>query len=158
MSLPETLADTDVAGDGSYDGLTFAFDDDGPMEGASSFPYATDQERLEYMEDVFDGSNDTVSRWRRLPSSAVKLDTNGAEGRMLDLMKRIVNPVLMSFSRLVQKDIDAMTLADFTSIYLSRDWYLLLLDYINSRIQDMVEHATTKEILEMQRVWTLQCI
>jgi hypothetical protein len=37
MSLPETLADTDVAGDGSYDGLTFAFDDDGPMEGAMVF-------------------------------------------------------------------------------------------------------------------------
>jgi hypothetical protein len=154
MSLPETLADTAVAGDGSYDCPTFALDDDGPMEGASSFPYATDQERLEYMEDVFDGSNDTVSCWRSLPSSAVKLDTNGAEGRMLDLMKRIVNPVLMSFSRLVQKDLDATTPADFASIYLTRDWYLLLLDYINSRIQDPVEHATTKEILEMQRVWT----
>jgi hypothetical protein len=158
MSLPETLADTAVAGDGSYDCPTFAFDDDGPMEGASSFPYATDQERLEYMEDVFEGSNDTVSCCRSLPSSAVKLDTNGAEGRMLDLMKRIVNPVLMSSSRLVQKDLDATTPADFASIYLSRDWYLLLLDYINSRIQDPVEHATTKEILEMQRDWTLQCI
>jgi hypothetical protein len=32
------MADIDVAGDGSYEGLTFAFDDDGPMEGASSFP------------------------------------------------------------------------------------------------------------------------
>jgi hypothetical protein len=33
-----------------------------PMEGASSFQFETDQERLEYIEDVFDGSSDTVSR------------------------------------------------------------------------------------------------
>jgi hypothetical protein len=65
MSLPESMADIDVAGEGSYEGLTFAFDDDWPMKGASSFPYETDQERLEYIEDVFDGSSNTVSRWKR---------------------------------------------------------------------------------------------
>jgi hypothetical protein len=66
------MADIDVAADGSYEGLTFAFHDDGQMEGASSFPYETDQERLEYIEDVCDGSSDTVSRWKRLLPPIVK--------------------------------------------------------------------------------------
>jgi hypothetical protein len=69
MSLSESMVDINVAGDGSYEGLT----------------YETDQERLEYIKDVFDGSSDTVSRWKILPSNVVKLDINGAEGRMFDL-------------------------------------------------------------------------
>jgi hypothetical protein len=37
-----------------------------------------------------------------------------------------------------------MNEADFASIYISRDWYLLLLDYVNCRIEDPVEQQQKK--------------
>jgi hypothetical protein len=47
--------------------------------------------------------------------------------------------------------------ADFAAISLNRDWYLLLLDYLNSRIEDPADKATPQEVLEIQSVWMLQC-
>jgi hypothetical protein len=70
-------------------------------------------------------------------------------------MNHKVNPIQILSSRLAQKRLDAMTPADFASIYLNRDWYLLLLDYVHCRIEDPKQHATTKELLKMQRDWTL---
>jgi hypothetical protein len=107
---------------------------------------------------VFEGSSDTVSRWKSLPSFFVRLDVNGAESRMLQSMKQVIQPILTASSRLVQKPHDELNPVDFASIYLNRHWYLLLLDYINSRIEDADKKATIPEVLELQRVWTLQCI
>jgi hypothetical protein len=67
MPVVESVLDSDVTGDVSNEGLTFAFDDDEPVEGDSFTPPEDDQERLAYMEDVFDGSTDIVSPWKRLP-------------------------------------------------------------------------------------------
>jgi hypothetical protein len=47
---------------------------------------------------------------------------------------------------------------DFASVYLNRDWYLLVLDYINSRIENPDEKTSPKEIFDMHRLWMLQCI
>jgi hypothetical protein len=51
-----------------------------------------------------------------------------------------------------------MNPADFASIYLNTDWYLLVLHYINSRNDNPDEKTTPKEIFEMHRLWMLQCI
>jgi hypothetical protein len=42
-------------------------------------------------------------------------------------------------------------------MYLNRDWYFILFDYINDRIDNTSDKATVMEIFEMQRVWLLQC-
>jgi hypothetical protein len=158
MPVVESVLDIDVTGDVSNEGLTFAFDDDEPVEGDSFTPPENDQERLAYMEDVFDGSTDIVSPWKRLPYSTGRIEVNGAESRLLDSMKRSIKPLLTSSSRLVHKNVDSMNPADFASIYLNTDWYLLVLHYINSRIDNPDEKTTPKEIFEMHRLWMLQCI
>jgi hypothetical protein len=53
MPGAESVVDVDVSGDGSIEGLTFAFDDDEPTDGASVMPPENDQDRLAYIEDVF---------------------------------------------------------------------------------------------------------
>jgi hypothetical protein len=132
MSGQTDVVDIDVSGDGPYEGLTLAFEDE-EVTGDSPFMSPdNDQDRIFCMEDIFEDSGDTVTRWRSSPKTVVKININGAESRMLDSMKRIIQPMMMSSSRLVQKPIDCMLPVDFASKYVNRDWYLLLLDYINS--------------------------
>jgi hypothetical protein len=90
----------DESGDGSNEGLTFAFDDDEPTEGASFMPPENDKDRLAYREDVFESSPISVVEFAILHG---RIEINGAEIRLLDSMKRLIKPVLASSSRLVQK-------------------------------------------------------
>jgi hypothetical protein len=66
MAGAETICDDDVAGD-SAEGLTFAFQDDGLMEGESSLfsQSESDEQRRVYIQDVFEGSDDMVTRCRQ---------------------------------------------------------------------------------------------
>jgi hypothetical protein len=72
-------------------------------------------------------------------------------------MKEIIDPIISASSRLVEIPVDAMKPSDFASIYANRDWYLMLLDYVKSRIQIPAEKTAPKEIFETTRVWILQC-
>jgi hypothetical protein len=87
-----------------------------------------------------------------------RIDVDGSESRLLDSMKRIIDPTMTACSRLAGKPIESFTPSDFATVFLNRDWFLLLYDYINSRIEDEQQKSTMQEILEMQRVWILQCI
>jgi hypothetical protein len=68
MSLPnESLIDEDVYGDGAMEGLTYAVHNvQGMQEDDLSLIYDFDQDRLAYIEDVFEGSSDRVTRWKPL--------------------------------------------------------------------------------------------
>jgi hypothetical protein len=111
-----------------------------------------------YVQDVFEGSDDTVTRWMSEQVTASCIEINGAESHLLDGMKQMIHPSLTACSQLGQKPLEPMKEADFALIYLNRDWYLMMLDYINARIENPAKHATLKEVHEMQRVWLLQCI
>jgi hypothetical protein len=73
-------------------------------------------------------------------------------------MKRIIQPCLQSVSQLVHKPMESLQTADFASVYLNRDWYLMLQDCINERAENLDEQASPKEIFEMQRVGMLRCL
>jgi hypothetical protein len=149
--MPETtdasVVDLDVTGDGTPEGMTSAFHEDD-----------NEESRLAYIEDVLDGSSDRVTPWKSSSFFCCRIDVNGAENRLLDSMKRCIHPTLTVCSRLVQKPIETLRPADFASIFLNRDWFILLYDSINSRIEDPGKQSTIEEIFEMQRVWLLQCI
>jgi hypothetical protein len=134
----DSVADIDVSGDGSYEGLTFAFQEDEPEDLLPFLSSETDQDRRAYIEDVFEGSSDTVTSWKSLPNVCDRIDINGAENRMLESMKAVVQRNLTTSSRLAEKQLDVMLPADFANIYLNRDWYLLMLDYVNGRIEEAV--------------------
>jgi hypothetical protein len=152
----ESVVDEDVSGDDFHGGTTLAFGADDPVDGS---PFTlSDSDRLAYMEDVFEASTDNVSVWKSVPYFPGRIETNGADNRMLQTMKSSVHPVLMKSCQLVNKQLPSMKPADFVSIFLNRDWYLMLLDYVNSRIDFQDQKATPQEILEVQRVWILQCI
>lgn len=129
--------------------LASTFDDDEPSD--------NDPDQEAYIEDVFAGSSDRVTTWKSLPPSVGRIEINGAENRLLQTMKSVVDPILSASSRIVQKSSDTMTPTDFASIYADRDWYLLLYDYVNSRIDNQENKTTPAEIFEMTRVWMLQC-
>lgn len=154
----ESVVDEDVSGDGSHGGMTFAFDDDDLMEATSFFPPENEQQRLSYIEDIFEGSGDRVTSWKSVPSSVHKIEVNGAENRLLHSMKSIIQPVMTASYRLILKPTGSIIPADFAGIYANRDWYLMLLDYVNARIEDPNQHTTPLEIFEMHRVWMLQSI
>jgi hypothetical protein len=155
----ELFVDLDVSGDDIPEGLTFAFqDDDFVVEGESLPPSQDDEDRSAYIEDVFQGSTDTVTPWKSTPLFCTRIDVNGAESRLLDSMKRSIEPTMTTCSRLSAKPIESFNPSVFASIYLNRDWYILLFDHINFRIEDPEQKSTMPEILEMQRVWMLQCI
>lgn len=113
MAGAETICDDDVAGD-SAEGLTFAFQDDGLMEGESSLfsQSESDEQRRVYIQDIFEGSDDIVTRWMSEQVTAGCIEINGGESRLLDGMKRVINPTLTACSRLVQKPLESMTEAD----------------------------------------------
>jgi hypothetical protein len=144
----DAVVDEDVSGDCYHEGLTYVFDDVDP----------TDQDRLDYIEDVFEGSSDRVTPWKSLPSFSGSINVNGAENRLLESMKRCIEPCMQSAASLIKKPVESLTETDFASTYLNRDWYFLLLDYINDRMEHLHDRATPKEIFEMQRVWMLQCL
>jgi hypothetical protein len=155
---PESIIDPDVSGDAFQEGQTSAIDDDVPIDDATFMSSGNDENRLAYIEDVFAGSSDKVTPWKSLSSSVSNIQMNAAESRLLGSMKETIDPILSTSSRLVEKPIDAMKPSDFASMYASRDWYLMLLDYINARIPNPADKTTPKETFEMTRVWMLQCI
>ena len=157
MPVTESVIDEDVYGDGFMEGLTFAFDTDQGVEDEYSLIYDTDHDRLAYIQDVFEGSNDRITRWKSISSFSGTINTNGAEDRLFDSMKRVIKPCMESSAQLLQKPLHSLKPSDFAAIYLNRDWYFLLLDYINSRIEHLEDQATAKEVFELQRVWMLQC-
>jgi hypothetical protein len=154
----ESFADTDVSADGSYEGFTVAFEDDYLGDEYPIMPSETDQDRLTYLQDVFEGSNDIVTAWKSSSSFCQRIDNNGAENRLFHSIKANIAPILNISSQLVHQPLHAMTPAHFASIYLNRDWNLLMMDYVNDRIENLENKATPQDILEMQRVWILQCI
>ena len=156
----ESLVDLDVSGDVIPEGFAFVLfeNDDFVVEGESLSSSQTEEARLAYVEDVFQGSSDSVTPWKTSSCSCSRIDINGAESRLLDSMKRSIDPAMNTCSRLLHKPVDSLQPSDFASSYLNRDWFILLYDYINARIEDPAQHATMQEILEMQRVWMLQCI
>jgi hypothetical protein len=110
-----------------------------------SMLYESDQHRLEYIEDVFEGSSERVTSWKSLSAFSGRININAAENRLLDSMKRCIQPCMQSAAHLVQKPVESLKEADFASVYLNRDWYFLLLDYINGRIESEDEYATPQE-------------
>jgi hypothetical protein len=72
-------------------------------------------------------------------------------------MRRAIKPCMQSAAQVVEKPIELLKPADFAAIYLNTNWYLILLEYINTRIDNVDDKATMHEIFEMQRVWMLQC-
>jgi hypothetical protein len=152
----ESFADIDVSADDSYEGFTVAFEDDDFGGEYPCMPSETDQDRLTYLQDVFEGSNDIVTAWKS--SSRQRIDNNGAENRLFHSIKANIAPILNISSQLAHQPLHAMTPAHFASIYYNRDWYLLIMDYVNDRIESLENKATPQHILEMQRVWILQCI
>lgn len=117
----ESVVDADVSGDDFHGGTTLAFGADDPVDGS---PFTlSDSDRLAYMEDVFEASTDNVSVWKSVPYFPGRIETNGADNRMLQTMKSSVHPVLMKSCQLVNKQLPSMKPADFVSIFLNRDWY-----------------------------------
>jgi hypothetical protein len=154
----DAVVDEDVSGDCYHEGLTYVFDDVDPTELNFLTHSENDQDRLEYIEDVFEGTSDRVTPWKSLPSFSGSIIVNGAENRLLESMKRCIQPCVQSAANLIHKPVESLTGADFASIYLNRDWYFLLLDYFNDRMDNLDDRAIPKEIFEMQRVWMLQCL
>jgi hypothetical protein len=72
-------------------------------------------------------------------------------------MRRIAKPCMQAAAQLAHKPVELLSPSDFAMIYLSRDWYFILFDYINDRIDNTSDKATVMEVFEMQRVWLLQC-
>jgi hypothetical protein len=81
----ESFADIDVTADGSYEGCTVAFEDYDFGDECPFMPTETDQDRLTYLQDVFEGSNDIVTAWKSSSSFCQRIDNNGAENRQSQL-------------------------------------------------------------------------
>jgi hypothetical protein len=154
----ESFAYIDVSADGSYEDFTVAFEDDDFGDEYPFMPSETDQDRLTCLQDVFEGSNDIVTAWKSSSSFCQRIENNGAENRLFHSIKANIAPILNISSQLAHQPLHAKTPAHFASIYLNRDWYLLMMDYVNDRIENLENKATPQDILEMQRVWILQCI
>jgi hypothetical protein len=146
---PNFLIDEDVTGEGSMEGLTFSFQNE-------------DQLGVEllhdYVEDVFEASSDKVSNWTTMAPTFCTITLNGAEKRLFDSMRRIIQPVLSTAAKLTDKCFQEMKIPDLALIYFNANWYMIMFNYINSRIQDTTKKATPNEIFELHRVWILQCV
>ena len=157
MSDDDSLIDQDLV-DESNEGLTNAFQDynDDDFDLDLFQENDDDDQRRVYVSDAFQGTSAT--KWRHERENAKRIDFNGAEKDLLIGMKAVVNPTLATCERLTGKPQDQMNAADFAAIYLNRNWYLLMQDYINFRIDVVEERASIKEIFCMLRVWLLQSI
>jgi len=152
------LIDDDVLLD-SQQGLFCAFNDNGDEDFDPNLynEMENDEQRKQYIEDSF-SDTDSVTKWKHIKATAVRVELNGAENRLLEGMKASIAPVMTTCERIVGKQAQDMLQADFVSIYLNRDWYLLMEEYINARVTEPnMNRATINEIHEMMRVWILQC-
>jgi hypothetical protein len=96
----------DVSGDCFHEGLTYVFDDVDPTELNFLTHFENNQDRLDYIEDVFEGSSDRVTPWKSLPSFSGSINVNGAENRLLESMKRCIQPCMQSAASLASRIID----------------------------------------------------
>jgi hypothetical protein len=86
----ESAVDMDVTGDDCNDCSTSVFDED-------------DQDLLQYIEDAFDDANDRVSAWKDVQNFYTRVDTSGADCRMLESMKMNVKRILAAACQLAHK-------------------------------------------------------
>jgi hypothetical protein len=106
LATTEVVVDEDVTCDGYYEGLTYVFDDVDPMEDNFFMLSENGQERLAHIEEVFEGSSDRVTPWKILSVLFGSINVNGAENRLLNSMKRFIQPCMESAARLIQKPVE----------------------------------------------------
>jgi hypothetical protein len=63
-------------------------------------PSERDQDRLTYLQDVFEGSNDIVTARKCSSSFCQRIDSNGAENRLFHSIKANIAPILNISSQL----------------------------------------------------------
>jgi hypothetical protein len=154
--LDESLLDADFLVQAT-DGLTCAFEDDDGQEFNPNFfnENDTNEQRSSYLEQFTDVS---VTKWKHEKDAATRIELNGAEETLFLGMKASIEPTLAVCQRLLGKSLVEITPSHFLGVFLNRDWYLMIQDYINFRVEDPKDRPTINEIHEMQRIWVLQCI
>ena len=153
----DALIDSDLINE-CNEGLIPAFDDeDGDDFDTELFAEVeNDVQRRLYLEDTFEGNSAT--KWKHSKEHATRIEVNGAEKDLLAGIKSAIAPTLAICERVCGGKIPDLHAADFLLLYLNRDWYLMIQDYINFRIDEAGQRPTIQEIFEMQRVWLLQSI
>lgn len=84
------------------------------------------------------------------------MEVDYVERYMLGKAKSLVKPTLQRCESIMKSSWETSNVDDFASIYLNRNWYILLQDYINERCQGSEQAVQFWEILEMMKVWILQ--
>ena len=127
--------------------------DDHELEGVMNID-TSEEERQEYLAEAFASTEKT--KWRYSKTSCTRMEVDYVERYMLGKAKSLVKPTLQRCESIMKSSWETSNVDDFASIYLNRNWYILLQDYINERCQGSEQAVQFWEILEMMKVWILQ--
>ena len=151
--------DSDVVAEVSYVGEQFIFagNDDpyDPMQ--QSLSEFNDQDP---QEQYFQGyaSTETTAWKDETKLICRRVELNGATNHYLATSKDALEPTL-AICRLLAgtgPTTGDMQPSDFINIWLNRDFYNLIMDYLSLRIDEKNETPSYDEIFEMIRMWILQ--
>jgi hypothetical protein len=75
---------------------------------------------------------------------------------MLSKEKTLLTPTLERCESIMKRPWDVATLDDYVSIFINRNWYIMIQDYINERAESSEKLVEFWEILDMMKMWILQ--
>ena len=127
--------------------------EDHQLEGVVNIDTSED-ERQEYIAESFCSTERT--KWKYCGTNCIRMEVDYVDRYMFGKAKSLVKPTLQRCEAIMKCSWETSNVDDFTSIYLHRNWYILIHDYINERCQGSEKAVEFWEILEMMKVWILQ--
>lgn len=82
---------------------------------------------------------------------------NNVDKMYLEKMKKICHITIARVKKILGID-RPPTINNYLEIFVNRDWYFLLENIINKKLSTSETKCRLPEVLELQRVWTLQMI
>ena len=97
------------------------------------------------------------TKWSYSREKFCRVEVNYVDTYMLEKAKSFVKPTLGLSEIIMRKTWKTSNIENFALIYLNRNWYILVQDYINERFNPS-KGAVVEfwEIMDIMKIWILQ--